>query len=182
MSESASTPGALLTIDIAFDWDSKSKDQFYDGFCLTGASGFDMALAGRPPAHVRGLNKADQLQFAIYDISDQTANRSVSDLVIQLRSAHDANTSEYPFDPSMMGKRDADGWYPIANLAVVSAPGRGGESGVYGGPYPIWSVSPSPIPIVSAGWFFFKVSLKATQDSKRRTFGNDPEMIVGPDF
>lgn len=174
-----SSSANLLTIDVAFDWDSKPKSG-YDGFCLAGPSGFDMALAGRPAANVRGLTTADQLQFAIYDISHEVASRSVSDVVIEVRSAHDATTTGFPFERSMMGNKDGGGWYPIADLETGDLV-QEANSGVYGGPYPLWPVLPSPLQLVNQGWYFFQVSFKVSQTgSKTKHFGNDPEMIVGP--
>lgn len=174
----AKPPPAVLTIDIAFDWDSNSKGGF-DGFCLCGPSGFELALAGRPPANVRGLYPEDRLEFTIYDISDQAAGRTLSGVTIQLRSAHAHNTAEFPFEPSVMGPADPDGWYPIANVTVEERAGAG-RSGVYGGDFPVWSVDPGELLVVNDGWYFFKVSLVATQGSERKTFGNDPELIVRP--
>ena len=173
----------LLTIDIAFDWDSKSKAGF-DGFCLCGPSGFDMQAAGNPPSGITVPRRGDQLQFAVYDISHPPAERTrtVSDLKIEMRSAHDATTAGYPFADDVMGGKDGD-WYPIKDLSVKPRDGKGG-SGVFGGDYPVWTVqagSLTKLDLVTAGWFFFRVSLKATQDSKHKTFGNDPEFIIGPD-
>lgn len=170
----------VLTVDIAFDWDSKAKESQYDGFCLCGASGFDLQVAGNPPAGVRGLIPGNQLQFAVYDISDQEDDRSVSALVIKLRSAHLANTAEYPFDPSVMGPPDPQGWYPIAGLSIEEK-ATGGESGVYGGPFPLWTVVPRRLRIQTHGWYFFEASMTVTSSSgSTKTFGNDPELIVRP--
>ncbi len=170
---------ALLTVDIAFDWDSNGKSG-YDGFCLTGASGFDMALAGSlPPGEgVRGVDKGDQLQFQIWDISDNAATRTLDQIAIAFQSAHSANTNNYPFADSAMGKED-HGWYPLASLSL-GAPLASGTSGVYGGPYTNWQVSPRPLALPNDGWYFFKVSFRATTGRQSKTFGNDPEMIVRP--
>lgn len=169
---------AILTVDVAFDWDSHGKSG-YDGFCLTGASGFDMALAGSsPPQGTRGLGKNDELQFQIWDISDAAANRTLSDLAISFQSAHAANTSDYPFEAAAMGKEDK-GWYPLANL-TLGPPLVQGTSGVFGGPFTNWQVSPRPLALPNDGWYFFKVSFKATTGKQTKSFGNDPEMIVRP--
>lgn len=169
-------PSRTLTIDIAFDWDSKPKDPF-DGFCLCGAAGFDMAMAGNPPGNARGLSLQDELQFTIYDISHPQTSRSVSDVVLEVRSAHDANTREYPFLDSVMGP-ETKGWYPIAGATILSQ--GNGVSAVYGGPYPLWRLAPRPLALVTEGWYFFKVSLTVTDDGGSKRFGDDPEFIVRP--
>lgn len=167
---------ALLTVDVAFDWDSNPKSGF-DGFCLCGASGFDMAVPGRnqPPGQV-GIRRSDQLQFQVWDISDQAADRTVSNIAIAFQSAHSANTAQFPFQSSEVGS-PTDGWYPLANLSLGSRL-PGGNSGVYGGPFPNWQVSPRPLSLASAGWYFFRVSFDVTTGSTTKSFGNDPEMIV----
>lgn len=169
-------PGRTLTIDIAFDWDSKPKGTF-DGFCLCGAAGFDMAMAGNPPGNARGLGLEDELQFTIYDISHQPASRSVSDVMLRVCAAHDANKREYPFEESVMGP-ETDGWYPIADPTILSQ--GNGMSAVYGGPYPLWRVAPRPLALVTPGWYFFQVWLTATDGSGSKRFGDDPEFIVRP--
>ena len=168
----------LYTIDIAFDWDSNPKGS-YDGFCLLGASGFDLALAGsQVPPGTPGLGRNDQLQFQLWDISDQAATRTVANLVIAFQSAHAATTTQYPFADSAMGT-PAGGWYPLANL-TLGVTLQSGRSGVYGGPYPNWQISPRPLSFANAGWYFFKAAFSVTTAGVTKVFGNDPEMIVRP--
>jgi hypothetical protein len=169
---------AVLTVDIAFDWDSNPKGG-YDGFCLVGPSGFDLALAGSQiPAGVRGVGISDQLQFQIYDISDTAASRTLGDLQIAFQAAHAANATQHPFAASAVGS-PVDGWFPLANLQLGSVMPNG-RSGVYGGPFDTWQVSPRPLALTHAGWYFFRVSFTATTGGASKTFGNDPEMIVRP--
>ncbi len=168
----------ILTIDVAFDWDSHGKDG-YDGLALLGASGFHMAAAGHnPPGGAPGLTQSDQLQFQIYDISDDGVSRTLSDLEIAFQSAHAETTTDYPFADNVMGK-PSHGWYPMANPSIGQMM-RGGESGVFGGPFANWQITPRPLAIANAGWYFFRVSFKAAAGSTKRSFGNDPEMIIQP--
>ncbi len=169
---------ALLTLDFGFDWDSNGKSG-YDGFVLAGGSGFDLTLAGSPASPViRGIDKGDQLQFQIWDISAQQVARSLGGLQIAFQSAHSATLTGFPFDPAVMGP-PVDGWYPIANLGVGSA-APGGTSGVYGGPFTSWPVRPGPLALPNDGWYFFRASFQVTTGKQTKSFGNDPEMIVRP--
>jgi hypothetical protein len=169
---------AQRPIDIAFDWDSNPKGG-YDGFVLLGPSGFLMDVPGGPPGGSPAvLRQGDQLEFVIYDISDQAASRTVSDVQIWFQAAHAANTADYPFPSSAMGGRK-NGWYPLADL-TVTGPASGGESGVFGGPYPVWRVAPTTFDLDTPGWYFFRVELQVATGNRKKSFGNDPEMIVDP--
>jgi len=169
---------ALLTLDIAFDWDSNPKGE-YDGFCLVGASGFDPALAGSHlPPNAHGIGIQDRLQFQIYDISDQSATRTLANLAIYFQAAHSANGNQYPFDSSAVGP-PVNGWYPLLNVSIGTLVPNS-TSDVYGGLYNSWPVSPRPLSLPNAGWYFFKISFEATYNLETKSFGNDPEMIVRP--
>ena len=162
-------------IDMAFDWDSNSKDGF-QGYLqvgpvkVTNGQGKDSALTDLLPG--------DTLEFYLFDISQQTAPTTV------------AIPANAPWIAFSAANTDTRGSSPIAANATQNAQVASlgtGNSTVFGDGLPAWSINASANQLLSArvtatsGDFFYTVQFDITRNGITKRFGVDPEMIVQPD-